>query len=223
MNCSICQDKIQSTKHNCVSTKCGHHFHCDCFLEFLQKNRGENLCPICRKKIPFHKNTFKKMSNQLAIDMIFELFHDLDFEDYWNTSNLADDQSIIRGYVINLMRSVVTSVQKFYEGDNNDESEYEESVYEESVNEESVYEENVNEENVNEESIYEINDGNQNINEIVFENNLQIEENGHKQEQFSQILDQEAIEDMNSIHSILHIYHALSIPYPTRSRKEKID
>ena len=41
MNCSICQNKILSIKHNCVSTKYGHHFHCNCFLEFLEKNNDE--------------------------------------------------------------------------------------------------------------------------------------------------------------------------------------
>ena len=117
MNCSICQDKIQSMKHNCVSTKCGHHFHYDCFLEFLEKNKGINLCPICRKQIPFQKNTSKRMTNSIAVDIIFELFNDLTFEDYWDTSSLAEDASIIRGYMINLMRSTLSAVQKFYEED----------------------------------------------------------------------------------------------------------
>lgn len=201
MNCSICQDKILSIKHNYVSTKCGHHFHCDCFLEFLEKNNGYNLCPICRKQIPFQKNTSKKISNSLAIDMIFELFNDLDFEDYWNTSSIAEDPSIIRGYVINLMRSTLSTVQKFYE---------------EEETEESVYEENNEDEDENEIV-------NEFLNEFGNENNLRIEENDHNQEQFSQILNQEPIEDINSIHSILNIYHTLSNHRSTFSIKEKID
>jgi hypothetical protein len=201
MNCSICQDKIQSIKHNCVSTKCGHHFHCDCFLEFLEKNNGDNLCPICRKKIPFQKNTSKKMTNSLAIDIIFELFNDLDFEDYWNTSSLAEDSSIIRGYIINLMRSTLSSVQKFYEED----EETEESVYDENDIESIIA------------SDIDIAD------EIRNENNLPIEENEQNQEQYSQILNQEEIEDINSIHSILNIYHVLSNHRSTFSIKEKID
>ena len=201
MNCSICQDKIQSIKYNCVSTKCGHHFHCDCFLEFLEKNNGDNLCPICRKQIPFQKNTSKKMTNSLAIDLIFELFNDLDFEDYWNTSSLAEDSSIIRGYIINLMRSTLSSVQKFYEED----EEIEESVYEEN-NIESIIVSDI-----------DIAD------DIRNENNLHIEENEQNQEQYSQILNQEAIEDINSMHSILNIYNVLSNHRSTFPIKEKID
>ena len=191
MNCSICQDKIQSMKHNCVSTKCSHHFHYDCFLEFLEKNKGINLCPICRKQIPFQKNTSKKMTNSIAVDMIFELFNDLTFEDYWDTSNLAEDASIIRGYIINLMRSTLTSVQKFYE----DDEEFEESVYED------------NNISVNE-------DGNN----IIEQNNEQ-----QYQQDFSQILAQNGVEETNSIHSILNIYHTLSNHRSLLSVKEKTD
>lgn len=191
MNCSICQDKIQSMKHNCVSTKCSHHFHYDCFLEFLEKNKGINLCPICRKQIPFQKNTSKKMTNSIAVDMIFELFNDLTFEDYWDTSNLAEDASIIRGYIINLMRSTLTSVQKFYE----DDEEFEESVYED------------NNISVNE-------DGNN----IIEQNNEQ-----QYQQDFSQILAQNGVEETNSIHSILNIYHTLSNHRSILSVKEKTD
>lgn len=205
MNCSICQDKIQSIKHNYVSTKCGHHFHCDCFLEFLEKNNGDNLCPICRKKIPFQKNTSKKMNNSIAVDIIFELFNDLAFEDYWDTSSLAEDSSIIRGYIINLMRSTLSTVQNFYE-----EEETEESVYEE-INE------NGNENEIGNEI------GNEFLNEIGNENNLLIEENDHNQEQISQILNQDGIEDLNSMHSILNIYHTISNHRSTLSIKEKID
>lgn len=157
MNCSICQDKIQSMNHNCVSTKCGHHFHYDCFFEFLEKNNGDNLCPICRKQIPFHKNISKKMTNSLALNIIFELFNELEFEDYWNTSSIAEDSSIIRGYIINLMRNTLSSVQKFYE---------EEIKIEET--EESIYETNNNDEN---ESINEF------VNEFVNENILLTKEN----------------------------------------------
>ena len=201
MNCSICQDKILSVKHNYASTRCGHHFHCDCFLEFLEKNTGDNLCPICRKQIPFQKNTSKKMTDSLAIDLIFELFNDLDFEDYWNTSSLAEDSSIIRGYIINLMRSTLSSVQKFYEED----EETEESVYEEN-NIESIIVSDI-----------DIAD------EIRNENKIHIEENEQNQEQYSQILNQEGIEDINSMHSILNIYNVLSNHRSTFPIKEKID
>lgn len=207
MNCSICQDKIQSMKHNCVSTKCSHHFHCDCFLEFLEKNKGINLCPICRKQIPFQKNTSKKMTNSIAVDIIFELFNDLTFEDYWDTANLAEDASIIRGYIINLMRSTLSAVQKFYEEDD----EFEESVYEDN---------NDNENEINNEIDNAI------VDEIIDENNLLIEENNepqYQQQDFSQILNQEGIEDINSLHSILNIYHTLSNHRSTLSIKEKID
>ena len=199
MNCSICQDKIKSIKHNCVSTKCGHHFHCDCFLEFLEKNNGDNLCPICRKKIPFQKNISKKMTNSIAVDIIFELFNELSFEDYWDTSSLAEDPSIIRGYIINLMRSTLSAVQKFYEED----EETEESVYEDATS------------NVNEID-----------NEMIDENNLLIEENNepqYQQQDFSQILFQNGVEETNSIHSILNIYHTLSNHRSILSIKEKID
>ena len=202
MNCSICQDKIQSIKHNCVSTKCGHHFHCDCFLEFLEKNNGDNLCPICRKKIPFQKNTSKKMTNSIAVDIIFELFNDLTFEDYWDTASLAEDASIIRGYIINLMRSTLSSVQKFYE-----DEESEESVYEDATD------------NGNEID-------NEIVNEIIDENNLLIEENNepqYQQHDFSQILFQNGVEETNSIHSILNIYHTLSNHRSILSIKEKTD
>ena len=42
------------------------------------------------------------MTNSIVVDIIFELFNDYIFEDYWDTSNLAEDISIIRGYIINL-------------------------------------------------------------------------------------------------------------------------
>ena len=202
MNCSICQDKIQSMKHNCVSTKCDHHFHYDCFLKFLEKNKGINLCPICRKQIPFQKNTSKKITNSIAVDIIFELFNDLTFEDYWDTASLAEDASIIRGYIINLMRSTLTSVQKFYE-----DEEYEESFYEENSQDENEI-------------------GNEIVNEMIDENNLLIEENNesqYQQQDFSQILFQNGVEETNSIHSILNIYHTLSNHRSILSIKEKID
>ena len=42
------------------------------------------------------------MTNSIVVDIIFELFNDYIFEDYWDTSNLAEDIRIIRGYIINL-------------------------------------------------------------------------------------------------------------------------
>ena len=44
--CPICYEEIQNDK-NCVTTECGHKFHCNC----LMKNSSVNgfTCPMCRQ------------------------------------------------------------------------------------------------------------------------------------------------------------------------------
>ena len=43
--CPICYEEIENNK-NCVTTECGHNFHCSC----LMKNSAVNgfTCPLCR-------------------------------------------------------------------------------------------------------------------------------------------------------------------------------
>jgi hypothetical protein len=45
IECPICYDEIDELK-NCVTTECGHKFHCNC----LMKNSAQNgfSCPMCR-------------------------------------------------------------------------------------------------------------------------------------------------------------------------------
>jgi hypothetical protein len=45
VECPICYDEIDVLK-NCVTTECGHQFHCNC----LMKNSAQNgfSCPMCR-------------------------------------------------------------------------------------------------------------------------------------------------------------------------------
>ena len=45
IECPICYDEIDVLK-NCVTTECGHQFHCSC----LMKNSATNgfSCPMCR-------------------------------------------------------------------------------------------------------------------------------------------------------------------------------
>jgi len=48
IECPICYDEIIASK-NCVTTECGHTFHCSC----LMKNSVTNgfSCPMCREKM----------------------------------------------------------------------------------------------------------------------------------------------------------------------------
>jgi hypothetical protein len=45
IECPICYDEIDVLK-NCVTTECGHQFHCNC----LMRNSATNgfSCPMCR-------------------------------------------------------------------------------------------------------------------------------------------------------------------------------
>ncbi len=45
IECPICLDDIELTK-NCITTECGHRFHCSCFMRHSAIN-GFN-CPYCR-------------------------------------------------------------------------------------------------------------------------------------------------------------------------------
>ena len=45
-SCIICLENIDKSK-NIIKLQCGHDFHKECLLEWLNKNDN---CPICKKK-----------------------------------------------------------------------------------------------------------------------------------------------------------------------------
>ena len=59
MKCPTCLDSFSSKNHT-VTTECGHLFHEDCYLNYLQAKAGANaLCPNCRT--PIDKEAVKKV------------------------------------------------------------------------------------------------------------------------------------------------------------------
>ena len=45
VECPICYDEIDQLK-NCVTTECGHQFHCKCLMQNSATNGFS--CPMCR-------------------------------------------------------------------------------------------------------------------------------------------------------------------------------
>jgi|688.fasta_scaffold188146_2 hypothetical protein len=46
--CPICRCGMNEDKHDCLTTKCGHKFHCSCLMTNTKRNGY--LCPICRAR-----------------------------------------------------------------------------------------------------------------------------------------------------------------------------
>jgi len=47
--CSICLDKMN--KFNKAKMPCGHYFHSDCILDWIDKKKYTMDCPICRQNL----------------------------------------------------------------------------------------------------------------------------------------------------------------------------
>lgn len=73
--CPICYDEIDELK-NCVTTECGHQFHCNC----LMKNSATNgfSCPMCRSVMAEEPQDSDDEDEELSIfeDFEEELFDD---------------------------------------------------------------------------------------------------------------------------------------------------
>ena len=69
-DCPICFEKIEDTITNCVSTKCGHRFHCSCFvLLFQNRCHDEIKCPICRVELlPSKPDDSSDSSSESSVD-----------------------------------------------------------------------------------------------------------------------------------------------------------
>lgn len=44
--CPICLDEFD--KYNKVKMPCGHYFHSDCILDWIDKKKHNMNCPVCR-------------------------------------------------------------------------------------------------------------------------------------------------------------------------------
>lgn len=84
--CSICLDKLDTTKNNICKTKCGHSFHLDC----LMKQKGNN-CPLCRTEVCESRHSTQDNPNHngqiiLSRNEIFEISNEIheqtDYDDF---------------------------------------------------------------------------------------------------------------------------------------------
>ena len=100
--CPICYDDMDLLK-NCVTTECGHKFHCSC----LMKNAANNgfSCPMCR--------------NVMAEELESESEFESDVESEWTNESMTNDDDAL------------TSFRMFHQQLNNEEVELEPEAEEE--------------------------------------------------------------------------------------------
>ena len=69
-DCPICFEKIEDTITNCVSTECGHRFHCSCFVLLFQNRCYDEIkCPICRiELLPSKADDSSDSSSESSVD-----------------------------------------------------------------------------------------------------------------------------------------------------------
>ena len=60
--CSVCQEEFPP-RGKAQKMPCGHLFHPDCLVEWLQKH---NTCPLCRHQLPSEKIHFDDVADRVA-------------------------------------------------------------------------------------------------------------------------------------------------------------
>ena len=80
VECPICYDEIDQLK-NCVTTECGHQFHCKC----LMQNSATNgfACPMCRSTMAEEAEDSDDEDEELSE---FEFFEEEQYDDNVLTS-----------------------------------------------------------------------------------------------------------------------------------------